>query len=113
MPCTDLKHNELLLQLYRAMSFLTGTLFAIGGASLNCSNSVQLFPLSFLAIGTQWLLWFPVIRARHRLVDLEKHGFVGGKNSLWGVTRIRLDLGWPILLSLYWGTIMFLSFDSP
>jgi hypothetical protein len=98
-------HNELLLQIYRGLAHVTGALFAVGGALVGYPNLTQLVLLGVVALVSQWLLWFPVIRARHRAVDAAKRSadpLATADNASWGITRLRLDLAWPTLLSLYW-----------
>jgi len=118
---------ESLLQSYRTIFISSQSfLIAIGAILLDSDNPFWLlFTVFVLALVIIWVLWFPVVRARARLVDYYKFGFDSNKlgkdeddyvhdkefrnkvnkevNKInWRPTRRKIDIYLPILFTIIW-----------
>jgi hypothetical protein len=122
--------NESLLQAYRSTFISSQSFFlAVGAITLN-SNAVLVYLTAAVGMFVIWFVWFPVVRARHRIVDYYKFSsdlseaerpnlcsedeYVQNlakrtrANELfklktnWRRTRIKLDIGMPVLFTIVW-----------
>lgn len=121
--------NESLLQAYRS-TFISSQSFLLAvGAILSGKSGVLLCLLGAVALLVVWFIWYPVVRARHLVVDYYKglanlpagvtvqcteseyvHDTVlraaankaFGFSTNWRTTRKKLDLGMPLLFTLVW-----------
>lgn len=130
-PNSQWSSNETLLLSYRAIFMSTQSLFLVVGALGLVHHSHRLVYLmagvSFLMI---WFIWFPVVRARHKVIDYykfstqlgeadrqslcseaeyvhdatlrSKANLLFGISTSWRTTRIKLDLYMPLLFSFVW-----------
>jgi hypothetical protein len=122
--------NESLLQSYRSM-FISSQAFLLAvGAIVIGKSSALVYVTAAVGILVTWSIWFPVVRARHRIVDYYKystnlsdddraqlcseHDYVhdaerrARANQLFGITtnwrrtRLKMDIGLPLLFSSIW-----------
>lgn len=127
--------NESLLQAYRS-TFISSQSFLLAVGAIYTGKSHSLVYIT-AAVGFSviWFIWFPVVRARHRIVDYYKYSaglnaeeislvcteheyvHVGARRASanaifkiktnWRRTRLKLDMGMPILFSIVWlGMVM-------
>ena len=126
--------NETLLQSYRTIFISSQSFLLAVGAIVAGKNPGVLFITAVLSLVMIWFIWFPVVRARHRIVDYYKiykmlsatdierlseneyvhdHILRAKANKLFGITnwretRIKIDIMIPVLFSLIW-IVLFLS----
>jgi len=120
--------NETLLQSYRSIFISSQSfLLAVGVILLDKSDLILLF-ISILSLVMIWVVWFPVVVSRHKIVDFYKYQakypdkiidcreevYVHDLNKRkqvnavfelktnWRETRKKLDLYLPIMFSLVW-----------
>ena len=122
--------NESLLQAYRS-TFISSQSFLLAvGAILTGKSPVLVYLTAIVSVIVIWYIWFPVVRARHRVVDFHKfsagisdvqraalcseHDYIHscdlrraanavfGVKTNWRTTRVKLDIGLPVLFSLVW-----------
>jgi hypothetical protein len=122
--------NESLLQSYRSISVSSESFLLAVGAIAAGKSVLVLLGTAALALILIWLIWFPVVRARHRVVDYHKHVIqldeqarsklcteheyvhdsklrkrandLFGIKSNWRATRVKLDLLVPLLFTCMW-----------
>ncbi len=126
--------NEALLQSYRSI-FMTSQSFLLAvGAIVSGKDLVVFLALFVVGLVTIWGVWFPVVRARHRIVDYYKYGAtldasqraalcserqyvhdaslrkqanaLFGIDTNWRPTRIKMDLLMPVLFSFVWSVLL-------
>ena len=121
--------NESLLQAHRS-TFISSQSFLLAvGALVSGKSAALLYLLGAIGLCVIWFIWFPVVRARHRIVDYYKGltnlpagaavqcseeqyvndarlrkeaNDVFGFKTNWRTTRLKLDLFMPFLFSLVW-----------
>lgn len=65
--------NETLLQYYRTI-FISSQSFIIVVGAITVDKSFWIFlPIFLLSLIIIWFIWFPVVKARHRIVDYYKY----------------------------------------
>src|SRR5512139_2571148 len=64
--------NESLLQSYRSIFISSQSFLLAVGAIVSGKSPWVLYITTVLSLGMIWLLWFPVVRARHKIVDFHK-----------------------------------------
>ncbi len=126
--------NESLLQSYRSI-FMTSQSFLLAVGAIVSGKSLVVF-LAMFAVGLLaiWVVWFPVVRARHRIVDYykfrdslsqsvqsevcsekeyvhdanlrRKANELFGIKTNWRPTRRKMDLLMPLLFSFVWGVLL-------
>lgn len=130
--------NESLLQSYRSI-FISAESFLLAVAVFSIEESTLFFYISSgIAVLIIWVLWFPIVRSRHLIVDYYKYAlelsdkkreklcsereFVQkgdhyletkrrlGIKSHWRLTRIKMDLLLPILFSIFWFSLVLVVF---
>ena len=122
--------NESLLQSYRSIFISSQSFLLAVGAIVSGKNEAVLFVTAAASLVMIWLIWFPVVRARHKIVDYYKysvtlsepdrsqlcteHQYVHNRelrkraNALfqidtnWRPTRVKIDLMIPVAFSLIW-----------
>lgn len=122
--------NESLLQAYRSTFISSQSFFLAVGAITLDSNPVLVYVTAAVGLFVIWFVWFPVVRARHRIVDFYKYSSAlkpedisalcseddyvknaalrAKANRLfkldtnWRKTRMKLDIGMPVLFSVVW-----------
>jgi len=132
--------NESLLQSYRQISLSCQGFILTAGAIFYGKASLFAFVLfCLIALAVTWLIWFPIVRARMRVVDFHKHAHLSqapdselcseneyvnckthreaankkfGIKSNWRSTRIKLDIALPVLFSLLWAVLLGYKFES-
>jgi hypothetical protein len=126
--------NESLLQSYRSI-FMTSQSFLLAvGAIVSGKDLVVFLSLFVVGVLTIWGVWFPVVRARHRIVDYYKYAAgldaaqraalctekqyvhdaavrrqtnaMFGIETNWRPTRIKMDLLMPVLFSFVWCVLL-------
>lgn len=126
--------NESLLQAYRS-TFVSSQSFLLAvGAIFSGKSHVLVYITVAVGLAVTWLIWFPVVRARHRIVDYYKfgheltsaersqicseHDYVHDRakrdqtnisfniKTNWRKTRLKLDFGMPALFSIVWIALM-------
>jgi hypothetical protein len=118
--------NESLLQSYRSI-FISSQAFLLAVGAILMTNYFYMFVLlASLSLFIIWFFWFPVVKSRHKIVDYHKyqmdgkHRFDCTENRYtenrkirkeinksidlknWRMTRLKLDLGIPLIYSLLW-----------
>lgn len=122
--------NESLLQSYRSIFISSQSFLLAVGAIVSGKSTIVLLATAFISLLMIWAIWFPVVRARHRIVDYYKYGatlpepgrfalcsekeYVHNKemrtkaNKAFGIrgnwrpTRWKIDLLTPVLFSIVW-----------
>lgn len=122
--------NETLLQSYRSIFISSQSFLLAVGAIVSGKSPMVLYVVAAISLLMIWAIWFPVVRARHRIVDYYKYGAVLseskrselcsekqyvhdyelrkkanellGIRSNWRSTRKKLDLLTPALISSVW-----------
>lgn len=122
--------NETLLQSYRSIFISSQSLLLAVGAIVSGRSHGVLYAIAAISLLMIWAIWFPVVRARHRIVDYYKYGdllpetrrsglcsekqYVHdgrlrrkanellGITTNWRTTRKKLDLLMPALISAVW-----------
>ena len=75
--------NENLLQLYRQIFIGSQSfLLAVGAILSSKTNHFYLILIAFISILSIWLIWFPVVRARHLAVDYHKYIYMFYKDDV-------------------------------
>jgi len=126
--------NETLLQSYRSI-FISSQAFLLAvGAIVSGKNEVVLFSVAAISLLMIWVIWFPVVRSRHKIVDYYKCSsqlsetnrsqlcsekeYVHNRklrtqaNQLfdiktnWRETRFKIDLLIPICFSVIWTVLV-------
>jgi len=120
--------NETLLQSYRSIFISSQSFILAVGAIVLDKSTFILFAIAIMSLIMIWVVWFPVVVSRHRIVDFYKYraikpgdipdcseaqyvhdpvkrkraneGF--GITTNWRKTRIKLDLVIPIMFTLVW-----------
>ncbi len=124
--------SESLLQSYRQIFVSSQAVFIAAGAFLVGTSDLLLLVTAILGWLMIWFIWFPVVRARHLIVDYHKHLALGrdasgicsereyvqdrdkrrSANRILGVsknmrpTRFKIDVLLPALYSLVWGMLV-------
>ena len=128
--------NESLLQSYRQIFINTQSIMLATGAVILGKSDVLMWVLVTMGLVTIWYIWFPVVRARHLIVDYYKylsmnnghssdvikkcseHDYVNIKkkrvalNKELGITgnfrltRLKIDIVLPVLYSIVWIVLM-------
>ena len=122
--------NETLLQSYRSIFISSQSFLLAVGAIVSGKSQIVFYAIAAISLLMIWAIWFPVVRARHRIVDYYKYGAVlseskrselcseeqyvhdyrlrkkanellGIRNN-WRHTRKKLDLLMPALISSVW-----------
>lgn len=122
--------NEDLLQSYRSI-FISSESFLLAVGAIFLGKSLLLLVItSVIGLIMIWFLWFPIVRARHKIVDYYKFQADGSLSSIdsvctiheyvhnrrkrnqtntnlgirtnWRKTRKKIDLYLPILFSIVW-----------
>lgn len=115
--------NETLLQSYRS-TFISSQSFLLAvGAIVTGKSGVLVYLTAMVGMLVIWFVWFPVVRARHKIVDYYKysaaldakslsricseHEYVHdvdrrreanallGVSTHWRETRVKVDVGSP------------------
>lgn len=123
-------NNEALLQSYRALFIPSQSLLLVVGAIASGKGHGLLYTIAAISLVMIWAVWFPVVRARHLLVDYHKFGsrlsateqqqlcsvdqylarrslrrqanaLLGIRHN-WRETRVKLDALMPALMSAIW-----------
>ena len=122
--------NESLLQSYRSIFISSQSFLLAVGAIASGKSTMVLVATATISLLMIWAIWFPVVRARHRIVDYHKYGallsdakrselcsekeYVHNKelrkkaNEAFGIggnwrpTRLKVDLLTPLSFSLIW-----------
>ena len=122
--------NESLLQSYRATFISTQSFLLAVGAVLSGKSAVLVYLAALIGVIVIWAVWFPVVRARHRIVDYYKYSSgltpeqastlctereyvhdvalraraneTFGLRTNWRSTRVKLDAWLPVLFSAMW-----------
>ena len=123
--------NEDLLQSYRSIFISSESFLLAVGAIFLEKNLIMLLITVVIGLVMIWFLWFPIVRARHLIVDYYKYqakltsssknicsvdDYVDKKNrelrkqtnkmlginTNWRKTRKKIDLYLPILFSIVW-----------
>ena len=122
--------NETLLQSYRSIFVPSQSFLLAVGAIVSGRNSLVLYTTAAISLVMIWIIWFPVVRSRHRIVDYYKYGvmlsetarselctekeyvhddklrkkanMLFGIDSNWRSTRKKLDLLTPLLVTSLW-----------
>ena len=122
--------NESLLQAYRG-TFISSQSFLLAvGAIVSGKSPSLLYFTGAVGLLVIWYIWFPVVRARHRIVDYYKYSAALNATDLltlcseddyvklsdrraeanalfkletnWRITRRKMDIGMPVLFSVVW-----------
>lgn len=122
--------NESLLQSYRS-TFISSQSFLLAVGAIVVGKSAALAYLTALVgLVVIWFIWFPVVRARHKIVDYYKYSAILSPESLfelctedqymrseahyrkantilgisthWRETRVKIDVILPLLFSVIW-----------
>lgn len=122
--------NESLLQSYRSIFISSQSFLLAVGAIVSGKNAAVLFITAVVSLAMIWLIWFPVVTSRHKIVDYYKfvarlsetdklrlcseHEYVHNRalrssaNKLFGIdtnwrpTRMKIDLLIPVSFTLIW-----------
>ena len=122
--------NESLLQSYRSIFISSQSFLLAVGAIVSGKDINVLLATASISLLMIWAIWFPVVRARHRIVDYYKYSAsleepqksklcsekeyvhncklrkkaneVFGIKTNWRPTRVKLDLLTPLLFSEVW-----------
>lgn len=122
--------NETLLQSYRSIFISSQSVLLAVGAIVSSKSPMVLYLIAAISLLMIWVIWFPVVRARHRIVDYNKfrnelseserselcsekqyvHDYTLRKKANerlgimtnWRSTRKKLDILMPALISLVW-----------
>ena len=122
--------NESLLQSYRQIFISSQSFLLAVGAIASGKSTVVLVVTAAVSLLMIWAIWFPVVRARHLIVDYHKHGaslpeptrsdlcserdyvhnrelrrmanVTLGIETNWRPTRLKVDLMTPVLFSCVW-----------
>jgi hypothetical protein len=120
--------NESLLQSYRSIFISSESFLLAVGAIVAEKNVIALMATALVSFFIIWRIWFPVVTARHRIVDYYKgRAFHGAPPNLceveeyvhdkarrqaankildietnWRPTRKKIDLWTPLLFSAVW-----------
>ena len=122
--------NEDLLQSYRSIFISSESFLLAVGAIFLEKSFLLLLITSVVGLIMIWFLWFPIVHARHLIVDYYKFQAMGsfpengsvctlhdyvhnrtlrkkanktlGIKSNWRETRVKVDLYLPILFSIVW-----------
>ena len=123
--------NEDLLQSYRSIFISSESFLLAVGAIFLEKNLIMLLITVVIGLVMIWFLWFPIVRARHLIVDYYKYqakltlssknicsvdeyvdkknrelrkqtNKMLGINTNWRKTRKKIDLYLPILFSIVW-----------
>jgi len=124
--------NETLLQSYRSI-FISSQSFILAVGAIVLDKSIFiLFSIAIMSLVMIWVVWFPVVVSRHRIVDYYKYralkptdipdcsesqyvhdpvkrkqaNEVFGINTNWRLTRIKLDCVLPIMFTLVWSLLL-------
>lgn len=126
------KANEALLQSYRSIFISSESFLLAVGAIVVEKSLAVLLAVAVVSLFMIWAIWFPVVRARHLIVDYYKYRSLKGppddlctedeyvhKRTLrraanrllgirtnWRPTRWKIDLLLPILFSVVWITLI-------
>ena len=66
--------NESLLQSYRSLFISSQSFLLAVGAIVAGKSTAVVLAVAVLSLLMIWAIWFPVVRARHRIVDYYKYG---------------------------------------
>ncbi|MBI4908452.1 MAG: hypothetical protein HY820_32820 [Acidobacteria bacterium] len=133
--------NESLLQSYRSIFISSQSFLLAVGAIVVGKSTLVLFATAAVSQIMIFMIWMPVVVARHRIVDYYKFGSsippegrlqictereyvhdrvsrvkaneVFGIRGNWRPTRLKLDLGIPLLFSLVWIVLMIQQLREP
>ena len=125
--------NEDLLQSYRSI-FISSESFLLAVGAIFLEKSLLLLIItSTIGLIMIWCLWFPIVRARHLIVDYYKYqaqttannelicsmkdyvhnrklrketNRILGISTNWRETRKKVDLYIPILFSIVWVSLI-------
>ncbi|MDP1559473.1 MAG: hypothetical protein Q8K59_04955 [Nitrosomonas sp.] len=126
--------NETLLQSYRSIFISSQSFLLAVGAIVSGKNHIVLYAIAAISLLMIWAIWFPVVRARHRIVDYYKFGArlpeaertklcsekqyvhdhelrkttnnLFGIETNWRPTRKKLDFMMPVLVSSVWAVLI-------
>ena len=65
--------HETLLQSYRSIFISSQSFLLAVGAIVSGKSPMVLYAISAISILMIWAIWFPAVRARHRIVDYYKY----------------------------------------
>jgi hypothetical protein len=127
--------NESLLQSYRSLFISSQSFLLAVGAIMVGKDRVILLSVAIIGLVMIWTIWFPAVRARHRIVDYYKFGsqlapalrqticsesdYVNdrkarsaanvsfGIDTNWRKTRLKLDLLTPLMFTMVWCVLVF------
>jgi len=120
--------NESLLQSYRSIFISSESFLLAVGAIVTDKSITVLMATAFISVLMIWAIWFPVVRARHLIVDYYKYRSLSGVptnlcteadyvhnkvlrkaanealkiETNWRPTRWKIDLLTPVLFSVVW-----------
>ena len=122
--------NESLLQSYRSIFISSQAFLLVVGAIVAGKNGIVLFSVAAISLLMIWVIWFPIVRSRHRIVDYYKfstrlseanrsqlcseHDYVHdrklrtnanhllGIQTNWRETRWKIDFLLPVCFSVIW-----------
>lgn len=120
--------NETLLQSYRSIFISSQSFILAVGAIVLDKSTFILAAIAIMSLIMIWVVWFPVVVSRHKIVDFYKYralkpadipdcseseyvhdqgkreqaNEVFGITTNWRKTRIKLDLFIPIMFTLVW-----------
>ncbi|MFP7723016.1 hypothetical protein [Lysobacter sp. A3-1-A15] len=122
--------NESLLQSYRSLFISSQSFLLAVGAIMVGKERLILLSVAFFGLVMIWMMWFPAVRARHRIVDYYKFAAslppsqrdglcsegtyvknraartatneVFGIRTNWRETRLKLDLLTPLMFTAVW-----------
>jgi hypothetical protein len=126
--------NESLLQSYRSIFISSQSFLLAIGAILTGKSFFLLLIVAAVGVVVTWTIWFPVVTARHRIVDYYKYlanldsdtqtkicpegDYISdpklraeanellGLQTHWRVTRVKIDFGLPTLFTIVWVALL-------
>lgn len=126
--------NESLLQSYRSLFISSQSFLLAVGAIVAGKSTAVVLAVAVLSLLMIWSIWFPVVRARHRIVDYYKYGTslpeskraelcsekqyvhdpelrkkaneAFGIETNWRPTRVKLDLLTPVMFTAIWAVLV-------
>ncbi len=122
--------NESLLQSYRSLFISSQSFLLSVGAIIADKSTLAVSVVAVLSLFMIWVIWFPMVRARHLIVDYYKYGVsiphpkpaevcsedqyvhdpdlrkkaneAFGINTNWRSTRVKLDFITPVIFTAIW-----------
>ena len=126
--------NESLLQSYRSIFISSQSVLLAAGAFLTDTDAASFVAIAGLSLVQVWFIWFPAVRARHRIVDFHKFGRLLDQTKFaqlckedeyvhsatlrreankmfpiktnWRRSRIKIDLLTPLFFTLMWAVML-------